>query len=188
MARATMSDLITRVRALTGAGTADWSDDQVQDVLDRHRRDLVREPLTPDEEYAGGGTLVWKTYRSGWGHLEQTSGGSAVFVVADSIGNTRGTATYTPDYQRGVVTFAADQAGTALYLTARSYDVHAASAELLEAWASAVALDFDFGTDGQTFRRSQKAEALRAQARLMRQRTGVRRARMGTGGNPGCED
>jgi hypothetical protein len=180
MARATMSDLITRVRALTGAGTADWSDDQVQDVLDRHRLDLVREPLAADEEYAGG-TLTWKTYRSGWGHLEQTNGGTAVFVVADSLGNARGTATWTADYQRGVVTFAADQRGTALYLTGRSYDVHAASAELLEAWASAVALDFDFATDGQSFRRSQKAEALRAQARLMRQRTGMRRTRIGTG-------
>lgn len=182
MARSGMSDLITRVRSLTNAGTALFSDDQVQDVLDRHRTDVVHEPLVPDDGWLDGGAVEWKVFRSRYGQYEATEGGTAVFVVTDGAGNARGTSGWTADYQRGVVTFTADQGGTALYLSGRTFDVHAAAAEVLEEWASKVALDFDFGTDGQTFRRSQKAEALREQAKLMRQRSRPRRVGIRTSG------
>lgn len=180
-ARATMAALITRVRGLVGDPpglSTVFSDAEVQDVLDRHRMDVVHEPLAPDEDWAGAGAVRWTVYRSRWRHFEATDGGSAVFVVEDGIGDNLGTAAWSADYQRGMVTFAADQGGTALYLTGRSYDPHGAAAELLEEWAAKVAVDFDFQADGQRFDRSQKAESLREQAGVQRRRARARRVRM----------
>lgn len=49
-----------------------------------------------------------------------------------------------------------------------TYDLYAAAADLLEAWAAREKLNFDFDTDGQSFKRSQKAAALLALAREYR--------------------
>jgi hypothetical protein len=56
-----MTELIATLRGLTNAGTADytigtvnfWSDDELQRVLDRHRRDFFHEDVVPAEEYSG---------------------------------------------------------------------------------------------------------------------------------------
>lgn len=180
-----MAQLIQTVRGLTYAGTAEytagtasfWDNDQIEQVLDRHRIDLIRHKLSAEATYTGGGSVVYTRQRSGYGHLES---GTAL-VIEDSIGDDRGTATYSADYQLGVFEFTTDQAGTALYLTARSYDIYAAAGELLDAWASAEARAFDFSTDGQSFSRSQKAAGLRAQASAMRKRARVHTKRLRTG-------
>lgn len=173
-ARPTMSDLIAQVRRIAGVGTAEytaadqtwWTDEQIETVLDSHRRDVVREPLRADQTLVGGGSVEWLTYRSRYGHLE---GGTAA-TIEDGLGDNRGTATYSLDAQRGVATFTSDQGGTALYLTASAYDVHGAAAEVLEAWSAAVSDHFDFTTDNQSFHRAQKAQALAARAAEQRRR------------------
>lgn len=178
MARATMADLIGEVRRIAGAGTAEytaadqtwWSDDQIQALLDQHRRDIVREPLGMEQTYAGGGSITWTVYRSRHRHIEA---GTAA-IIEDGLGDNRGTADYTLDGRRGVVTFAADQGGTALYLTGAAYDLHGAAAELLEAWSAALSLDFGFSTDNQRFDRQQKAQALAQRAGEQRRRSWAR--------------
>lgn len=40
------------------------------------------------------------------------------------------------------------------------YDVYAAAAELLEAWAARLKLAYDFSADGASYQRSQQREAL----------------------------
>lgn len=185
MSRAGMATLISRVRTLTNAGTAEytrgtvsyWSDDHIEDVLDRHRIDLVRHKLTSEATYTGGGSVVYTRQRSAYGNLEA---GTAL-VIEDSVGDDRGTATWSADYQLGIFDFTTDQAGTALYLTARSFDPYGAAGELLEEWAASEARSFDFTTDGQTFARSQKAEGLREQARIMRKRARLKTKRLLTG-------
>lgn len=180
-----MQSLIQTVRGLTYAGTAEytagtasfWDDNQIEQVLDRHRIDLMRHKLMSEPTYTGGGSVVYTRQRAAYGFLEQ---GTALYIE-DSIGDDRGTATYSADYALGVFEFTTDQAGTALYLTARSYDVYAAAGELLDAWASAEARAFDFSTDGQSFARSQKAAGLRAQASAMRKRARVHTKRLRTG-------
>lgn len=187
-ARAGMADLIDRVRSLTYAGTAEYtlgtvsyfSDGHIQDILDRHRQDLVRHKLLREPSYIGGGSVVYTRHRSAYGQLEQPTSGSTVFFIEDSVGDNRGTATYTADYQLGIFDFASDVAGTALYLTARSYDIYGAAGEILEEWASNEARSFDFGTDGQSFSRSQKAQGLREQARAMRKKARIRRKNLRT--------
>lgn len=153
--RSGMADVIQYLRGLTNAGTADWTrgtvvhwdDTQLQLVLDRHRVEVLREHLDADLDYVGGGTIEYKTFRSRYEHLEATTGGTEILWIEDSIGDNRGTADWTPDYNTGVFVFGADQGGTALFLTGRSYDVNGAAAEVWNVKASKVAEQFDFATD-----------------------------------------
>jgi hypothetical protein len=183
-----MTDNISRVRALTYAGTAEysigtanfWDDNQIEQVLDRHRQDLVRHKLLREPNYIGGGSVIYTRLRSAYGFLETAASGTAVFIIEDSVGDDRGTATYTADYQLGIFDFDSDTGGTALYLTARSYDIYGAAAELLEQWATRESRCFDFTTDGQTFNVTQKVQGLREQASLLRKRARVQKRNLRT--------
>ena len=163
MARATMADLITQVRGLSNAGTADytvnassyWTDDQVQEVMERYRVDIHRVEMQPIPKHVGESELEWYEYHSGYSYLEQTDGGTAVFVVENSVGGDQGTATWSADYNRGVVTFAADTAGSAYFLTGRTYDLNRAAADMWRMKAAHYASAYDFSTDNHNMKRSQ---------------------------------
>ena len=158
-----MSSLITELRGMVEAGTADytvnsaayWSDDHLQDVLDLHRRDVVFEPLSVYPTQGTASNSLYQDYRSAFGFYEQTTGGSAIFYLQDSTGAYAGTANWTADYRRGVILFGADQAGTAYYLTGRSFDLDAAAADVWRRKASHYANSFDFSTDNHSISRSQ---------------------------------
>jgi hypothetical protein len=188
MSRSGMSDNIMRVRSLTYAGTAEytlgtasfWDDNQVEQLLDRHRQDLVRHKLVREPSYIGGGSVVYTRLRSAYGFLETPASGTAVFFIEDSVGDNRGTSTYAADYMLGIFDFNDDTGGTALYLTARSYDIYGAAAELLEDWSAREARCFDFSADGQSFNVQQKAQSLREQARMLRKRARVQKRNLRT--------
>ena len=164
-ARSTMATLITRLRGLSQAGTADytvssvtyWTDDQLQDVLDEHRQDIYRAPMQPIQIY-NGGTVEYHDYHSGYSNLEATSGGTAIFYVEDAAGNAVGTALYTPDYTRGVITFPADTGGSAYYLYGRTYDLNAAAAEVWRTKAGQYAMAVNFSTDNHRIDRGKIIE------------------------------
>lgn len=170
-----MVDLIARVRLETGAGTAAFTvdavsaftDDHLQDTLDRHVRTFRQVPVEWEPDWTGGGSTSWLEARIPYRHLEA----GTAFVLEDSLGANVGTASFTLDAQEGRVTFGADQGGTVYYATGRAYDVWGAIAEVLETWAAAEARSFDFSSDASKFSRSQKAAGLREQARLARQRS-----------------
>lgn len=153
MARSTMANLITRVRDLTGMGTADWTDDKVQDVLDANRREIRRERLAIEASYDGG-TAYYYDFFSRYDQFEETDAGTAVFVVEDSQGSNKGTADWTANYVNGAVTFSVDQAGSAIYLTGRSYDIYRTASQVLRQQAGAVAGKYSFEADGHSFDRS----------------------------------
>jgi hypothetical protein len=144
-ARTGMATLISELRGLCNAGSADytiagvayWSDDHLQRVLDNHRKEVIEEALYNVDENEGG-TSITKRYYSHGGNYEQTTGGTAVFVVKDSNWNAVGTALYTVDYPRGEITFAGDTDGSAYYLTGRSYDLNAAAADIWDRKAAQV--------------------------------------------------
>jgi len=151
-ARTGMTDIITKLRGHTNAGTADytigtaayWSDDQLQNVLDAHRLDFYANELEQITAMESG-AVVYKTYRAPYRNLE---GGTVNFLLVDFQGTPAGTADYTADYPTGAVTFAADQAGKAWYLTGRSYDIYAAAADVWRSKAAhAAETSFDFSTD-----------------------------------------
>ena len=186
MARSTLAQLITDVRGLTFAGTAEYtlgatvyfSDDHIQRHLDAHREDIWNVPLRAIARPIGGGSVAYYDHEVGYGNLEATSAGTAIFTVRDSLGATIGTASYSVDYQRGMVTFVTDTAGSARYADARTYNVYAAAADLLESWAAREALSFDIQTEDQRLTRSQKQKQLLAMASEYRAQAGLMTVQM----------
>jgi hypothetical protein len=172
-ARTTLAQLINVLRGMTEAGTADytvgtatyWDGDQIQNVLDRHRMDVYREQLTMIPDYVGGATVQYLEFVSQYGNFEQTNAGTAIFWIEDGAGANRGTATYTVDYLNGKITFTADQKGTTLYLTGRSFDLYGAAADIWRHKAGNVSsTHFDFSTDNMRVNRSQVKEEYRNMA------------------------
>lgn len=163
-ARTGLTDLISQLRGLTNASTADYTvgtasyfdSDHMQEVLDRHRIDVNRELLEPRYTVASGGTPIYQTYFSQYRNFEQTTGGTAIFVVEDPTGADSGTANWSADYSRGIITFVQNQMGTAYYLTGRSYDLFGAAADIWRMKAAAYAAGFDFSTDNHSVSRSQR--------------------------------
>ncbi len=159
-ARTGMADLILQLRSMSDAGTADytiagvtyWTDDQLQTTLDLNRRDIIREYLTSIHTELGGGSIAFYDYRSRFQHLES---GTAVFLVKDTTGTTSGTANWSADYNRGLITFIADQVGTAYTLTARSYNLNGAAADVWRQKAAQTSKLYSFQAGGQSFTRAQ---------------------------------
>lgn len=157
-ARSGMAELILELRALGDcspddykiAGVPYWSDAQLQKILDNNRSDLKWSEMEAQEEADSS----WLDYAIGYGNLEQTSGGTAIFIVQDVNGETV-TADYTVDYQRGVVTFAEDTGGTDYWVTARSYDLNGAAADVWRKKQVHYHMAVDFSTDNHSVKRSQ---------------------------------
>jgi hypothetical protein len=155
MARSTLTNLIALTRTYADADAAEytrgtisyWSDDHIQDVLDRHRADVWDVAVEPVEEKAAGGSVLYKTYYLPGQHWESTDGGTLVFQVIDADGANIGTANYTADYNRGVVTFGASQGGSVYYVRGRTFDVYGAAAEIWRTKASYYATAVNFSTD-----------------------------------------
>ena len=163
-ARTTMANLIATLRGMCNAGTADytvsstafWSDDQLQTALDRYAVQLRDEPLK-SFKFNNAGTVTWLDYQSSHRFFETTDGGTARFVVKDSLGNVQGTAGWSADYERGMVSFTANQGGTAYYLTGIFFDVYAAAADVWYQKAAHASEQIDFSTDNHSIKRSHVA-------------------------------
>jgi hypothetical protein len=183
MARTTLSSLLSTLRGLINdGGTAVFTDDALQRHLDNHRYDIRHEPLTPLPTWTGGGSVSYYDYRSRYGDYETTQAGTAIFVIEDGVGTNVGTAAWANvDYQLGIITFTTDYAGTALYLSGRSYDMYGAAADVLDDWSQKVALEFDFSSDQQSFTRSQKQAMLKTAAEGYRRKAKPRTAKITRG-------
>lgn len=166
-ARAGMTALIQRTRAMTAAGTADWtlgsvaywSDDVMQETLDQYRLDFYKTPLTPIPEVVSAGinnsgTAIYKKYQIPYENLETIDSGTAIFLLNYANGGTV-VEPYSVDYQRGLITFTNNMGGTAIYLTGRSYDLNETAAEIWDQKAAHYALAYDVSTDNQSLKRSQ---------------------------------
>lgn len=160
MARSTMTNLIQTVRGFAQAGTAEytagtvnyWSDDQIQEVLDRHRYEVRFDPLESFPVTVGGGSVQWFDYQSSYRWFESTDGGTARFIVQDSTGAT--VTSYTAQPQRGLITFNSNTGGTVYNLTGFAYDVYGAAADIWTQKAAQYAVKIDFKTDNHEVRRS----------------------------------
>lgn len=163
MSRTTLDYLADEIRSMVmlsetefTIGTANfWDNDQIQNILEDNRIDILREELQKIPTYIGGGSVQYYEYRSQFQFLEKTSGGSAIFIIEDSVGANVGTASWSADYRRGVITFTSDQGGTAYYLTARRYRIYNVAAEIARRTANYYAKSYDISTDGHRLNRSQ---------------------------------
>lgn len=173
--------VVAQLRGMVAAGTAEytagtavyWTDDQLQEVLDRHRHYHPDVQLAWQTQIAAGGSIA---YHRGWIQPVGWFNAGTVAATSGTFVTSRGsTVTGWTLHQDGWVTFSADQAGTAVYFRGHSYDVHGAAAEVLETWAGVEKLNFDFDTEGdQGYKRSQKIAQLMALAGEHRRRAVVR--------------
>lgn len=156
--RTGMADLVSTIRGMTNTGTGDysigtvsyWSDDQLQNIMDIHRADVQFYPLAPNV-WQESGSVVYKEFLSGLTNIEQ----GTVTYLQTSAGSSVGTANYSIDYTRGVVSFTANQNGTAYYITTRTFDLNGAASDVWKQKAVQVASRFDFSTDNHSVKVSQ---------------------------------
>lgn len=178
--RAGMANLVKRTRALADAGTAEytvgedcyWADVHIQNILDSNRSLIIDSPLTWRPQSIGGSTVTYQIAQAGYRDFEEAASGTARWIVRDATGAEIGTANYTADYRSGQLNFTADQGGTAYYLTAYTYDVYAAAADL---WGERLAHFADwyrFAADNQEFDRGQAFEHACKMEELLRGKAG----------------
>jgi hypothetical protein len=157
-----MSALITNLRSMTAAGSADyslagsayWTDDQLQTVLDKYRVDVYYDDMVPIPHYPAGGGIEYLVYRAHYKNLED---GTAI-TITDPAGGTVGTADYTIDAPRGIITFDTDRAATGTityYLSGQAYEPNSAAADVWNQKASHYVTAYDFSTDNHSLRRGQ---------------------------------
>jgi sirohydrochlorin ferrochelatase len=151
-----MTELIDELRLLTDTGATDytlgqttyWSDDHLQQALDRRRADWKFVELPYAEGYSGGAVVV-TDYLLGHRWIERD------VDVLDLSGNAYGTALYTIDYDRGRVVFTASTGGSSVYVNAQVYDLNRAAADVWRQKAGHLAKRYDVSTDNQRLTRSQ---------------------------------
>ena len=178
-ARANMDDLIQKLRVFTNAGTADftvssttyWSDDQLQDELDKTQKKVNYQAMQAIPTYGIGGTVTYTVYQTGLADWEKSP------VIQNEGGTTltAGTATanYSFDDNIGVVTFVSDTEGKTRYITGNVYNVEMAAAKVWEQKAALYATQFDFSTDNHSVKKSQVILQCKEMAKYYQSRAGV---------------
>ena len=172
-ARSGMANLTRRLRRMVddivvASETGVWDDDQLEDILDEHKIRVHREYLEMERTLVSASDYEYKVYHSRHGNFEE--GGTAYFQVEGAGGTQRGTADYSVDYVRGVVTMTADQGGSALYLTGWSYDLDYCAAELWRERAGMVSSFYDAAFGDQKVSRSQWFKHCQQMAEMYAQR------------------
>lgn len=178
-ARTGMSDIISTLRGMTGAGVGDyninglyyWSDKQLQDILDKYRTDYYEREMSVVDEYTGGSPTTTKYYVGSF-NIES---GTAVFWVQNAEG-TKATETtdYTVDYALGLVTFNADTDSKEYYATYRSFDLNGAAAEIWRMKAAHYADMFTFSAGGQSVQKGALIKQALEMAKYYSQARGAR--------------
>lgn len=146
-ARATMADLITKLRRLVNdAGGSLFDDDALQAYLDARRWRANYLVLDAEAERQSGGDIDYLNFQAPHGDWEA----DAALLDANFDALTPATA----DLATGRWTFATEPS-TPVYLRGWTYDLYAAAADALEERAAQLAPEYTFSADGGQFVRSQ---------------------------------
>ena len=171
MARASMTNLITRTRELindTDEEAPIWTDDQIQNVLDAGRADYRYLRLLPTPTYDSG-TVRYLDYYAPIGDWETDYTFSQWFTTAVTP------ATFEPIAGHFVF---AESTLPPVYICGKSYDLYRAAADLLERQAAQYVLAYNVTANGQTLQRSQIGQAMRDLAKQYRMQQRPRTARL----------
>lgn len=137
-ARAGMVALIAELRSMTDTasaettvnGTAYWTDDQLQDILDEIGSDVVDDRLIPAPLYYNGVYEYRRYYlRQGLPLWFEGAATSGAFEVVDSLG-VAPAFVYTFNSKRRLIEFAENTLGKDYFLRARAFNLYAAAAEV----------------------------------------------------------
>lgn len=177
MARATMASLIAEIRRVCNAGDSDsiiagvtyWSDDQIEEILERHSRDFRRVPISALRNYIDGAStytdylipISQETYR-----IERDGNGGG-FAVRTTNGEAP--PAYTVSWGRNMIIFSADTGGDTFYIDCRAYDINNAIADVYEAKAGFVSDVVDFKSDNHDIKARQEYDGYMAKAQYYRQ-------------------
>ena len=163
MARSGMTELIQEARRLSNVGTADYTsgtvtyftDDQLQDILDRHRTQRRQILLNAQAEYANG-AYTYTEYPLPF-DLEWMERGTATgsgWAVRDVAGSAA--TSYTVNYAARVITFAADTENATYYLDVRTFELNTSVAEIWEMKAGFVYDSVDWASDNHNIKAEQE--------------------------------
>ena len=153
-ARTGMSTLISTWRRLVDdKGTAVWTDDEAQEILDMHRIDFWAELLVSVPKIMPGGSINDLAYLCNYKNLEGTASGSSAWRLYDAVG--ANASNYTMDPYTGLVTFTVNQAGSARYLDGRSFSMNAAAAQAWRERMAKTSSRYHVSSDGQSLARNQ---------------------------------
>jgi hypothetical protein len=159
--RSSMAALISRVRLLINDPTGDsqqFSDQDIQDVLDESRVDYRNEALRPSPTYISS-TLEYLDYYHAIGGWED----NVILKQYLTIPVTPATS----EPIAGHWTFSTTTLPP-VCITGSLHDVYRAAADLLERLSARYVLAVDFTSDGQSFKRSGLAPQLQSLARSYR--------------------
>jgi hypothetical protein len=125
---------------------------------------MAREQITFETEYdPTSNDLVYKHARVGQRWIEDTDGGTIAFIITDSDGDLISADEWSLSPEDGYITFSTDQDGSLRYVTGWIHNPYKAAIEVLLSWSARLSHEPDFSTDNMKVKRSQKAQALRAQ-------------------------
>jgi len=177
--RTTMSDLIQKLRVFTNAGVSDftvytvnyWSDQHLQNELDKTQEKVNYQAMQAIPTYGIGGTVTYAEYRTGLEDWEKSptiqDGGGTTLTAGTATGN------YSFDDNIGVITFVGDTEGNTRYITGNVYNVEMAAAKIWEQKAAFYATQFDFSTDNHSIKKSQVILQCKDMAKHYRSMSGV---------------
>jgi hypothetical protein len=169
MVRTTLAALIAQIRTLIGdpsGASQQFSDDAIQDALDRYREDVRYLELCEQETFQSNGPTLWLDY------YDPDRGYWESDIVLYN-GNWQTITPATSDHATGHWTFASNQ-NPPVYVIGKRFDQWHSAADLLETWATQdIACSFDFSTAGSSFHRSQKLDG-----RMKLAQTYLRKARI----------
>ena len=153
--RATALELISRLRGMTETTVNDysvgaeryWSDYQLQQMIDHHADTFDWYTMDVQKQRVGA-VYQYRQYYTGIQDWELSP------VILDADAGTISTG-YTFDAARGMVTFTADQVGSARYISGTAYNLAAAAADIWNLKAGHYASAYDVSTDNHNLSRSQ---------------------------------
>lgn len=186
MARDGMANLIKEVRKLAELSTSDytvnavtyWTDDQIQEVLDDHLCETVKQqPIYADPDYINGAYSYTEYNLPPGVRWIEEAGTASGFALRDNDG-TAATG-YTVNYRARRITFSADQQAEVYWLSCRVYDLYNAVADIWEVKAAALQKNgFRWQSDNHMVDKSALASQYQGQAQKYRAMSGMKETKL----------
>lgn len=183
--RGGMVDLLSQLRRMTATevesdtlnGTLLWTDEVLQETLDKYRTVRRYVPLIPAPTYEPISAVAYYDYYipPDFGKWIETDDTPQAFIITDAKGipYTRGSLDqqYQVDLAEGKISFNTNRGGETFYITARTYDLNKAAAEIWLTKASLRASLIQWKTDNHTLREDQEYQHCLEQYRFYSSRS-----------------
>lgn len=181
-----MTTLIDKLRSLTNTIQSDvtvddvtyWTDQQLQDILDRHSKMVRDVPLLPNAQVDNGITSFKEFYIPKIvGTYFETADTPGQFALFNSFFVLVSASLYTVDYNIGLITFSSDFGSTVLYLRARVFDINAAAVHVWTEKAAHRAELINWSSGSQHLNEDQEYQHCLEMIKLYQSKAGLKSTR-----------